>query len=678
MDDLRRMQQEHGHRDSPVLEVNTLRIITAAHREKNHMAKLTGAEVENFRSIAKLKIDFTHGCQALIGVNESGKSNILRALQLLDPEVKPTPADLRMDRQGEPRVTVGNVRFFLELSELEIQSLVRSLQAHIEPKSRAGTVARLGERELTLNELCCELGCGYLEVQIPSGARSAACWRPSEDLVLEGKWLRNATDHGQPFAHPGSSEQTTVPPQGFVRTWPGHSAPDFNEISVLEIYQLVAPLVQSLLSTNHPKVVLWKYGPEYLLPSSINVNEFANNPNSCIPLKSMFELADIKGDDLRRGILETKNADLHRYHRMLDRVGEAATQHVASIWSDHRTVKLQVRPNGELLVPTVIDRDVGLDMGSRSDGFKRFVSFLLNISAKVKTQELVNTLLLIDEPEVGLHPKGARSLMEELIEIGKTNAVVYCTHSIFMVDRSNVDRHLIVEKKKEVTEARRAERSRIQDEEVLYAAMGYSVFETLRKANVIFEGWRDKEVFRVAGDRMAKSDKTIASRLNAIGLTFAEGVKDVVNVGRFLELAGRNYLIISDADTPALEKRKAFRPSSSSGVWKTLKDVFPGFGIETAEDLIDRNALVKRLAALSKSFPNLQRLDLASFSPNEPALTTLKKWIASSGYVGDTVKTVLDEAKELIFAELRRDDVIPEADRLVELVLKHDFQAPSS
>ena len=51
--------------------------------------KITKAEIKNYRSIEKFEFEFRHGCQILVGINESGKSNILRALQLLDATVNP-------------------------------------------------------------------------------------------------------------------------------------------------------------------------------------------------------------------------------------------------------------------------------------------------------------------------------------------------------------------------------------------------------------------------------------------------------------------------------------------------------------------------------------------------------------------------------------------------------------
>src|SRR6478672_8887689 len=50
--------------------------------------RLQYIEIENFRSIGSLKIDFATRCRILVGINETRKTNILRALSLLEPQAE--------------------------------------------------------------------------------------------------------------------------------------------------------------------------------------------------------------------------------------------------------------------------------------------------------------------------------------------------------------------------------------------------------------------------------------------------------------------------------------------------------------------------------------------------------------------------------------------------------------
>ncbi len=58
--------------------------------------RLHHVDIQNFRSIANLTITFEPSCRILVGINESGKSNILYALRLLDPNIPSTNDDRRL------------------------------------------------------------------------------------------------------------------------------------------------------------------------------------------------------------------------------------------------------------------------------------------------------------------------------------------------------------------------------------------------------------------------------------------------------------------------------------------------------------------------------------------------------------------------------------------------------
>lgn len=51
--------------------------------------RLKSVEIRNFRSINDITVDFDPTCRVLVGINESGKSNILNALALLSDDNDP-------------------------------------------------------------------------------------------------------------------------------------------------------------------------------------------------------------------------------------------------------------------------------------------------------------------------------------------------------------------------------------------------------------------------------------------------------------------------------------------------------------------------------------------------------------------------------------------------------------
>lgn len=635
--------------------------------------KLSRAEIKNFRSIADLKLSFEPQCRVLLGINESGKSNILRALHLLDPSVAVQASDLRIERMDEPQVTSGWVRFVFELSADEASELTESICEKIEKTSLSQPLFETERGVLTAIQWVEEPHQGLYLVSLPSGKRSSTSWAAAASTKIVPGWVRNKS--GAPYEFTNGELKFVIAPSAFA--WVGDALGTMPEAleqaTTAQLYSLLTEKIGVVVARELPACIFWRYSDQYLLPSSVDINAFCSAPNNCVPLKSMFELAGYDIPTLLETINKARLQGQYRYSQILEKAANAATQHIRNIWKDYRSVRLKLEPNGEMLSPIVTDDQVPLDMANRSDGFKRFVSFLLQVSAKVQTQELQDALILVDEPEIALHPSGCRHLLEELVKIGETNATVFSTHSIFMIDKDVIERHLVVEKKNEVTTVWKAEKSRIQDEEVLYSAMGYSVFETLKHKNVIFEGWRDKYIYTVVKGAMVRSDQDLKNRMESIGVTHASGVKDISNVAKFMELAGRPCLIISDADAPAIQYKKQYEDPTAWGEWYTLQDVFGAGPIVTAEDLLTHAAIIKRANKFRSSIPGLQAATEELFGGMHPTINTLTAWVQTAGVNGQALKDAVTSLKATLFESLKRSEIRDEAEQLVQFVDQHAF-----
>ena len=149
-----------------------------------------------------------------------------------------------------------------------------------------------------------------------------------------------------------------------------------------------------------------------------------------------------------------------------------------------------------------------------------------------------------------------------------------------MIDKEDVGRHIIVKKDREQTILTPVDDSNIVDEEVIFNALNYSVFENLKKNNIVFEGWRDKKLFQVASFR--SKDKKLKN-LQEIGLCHAKGVKDIGRVTAILELANRKCIIISDGDEVAKEAQRKY---DGYGDWFRYDQLINDEKFSTAEDFL--------------------------------------------------------------------------------------------
>ena len=197
-----------------------------------------------------------------------------------------------------------------------------------------------------------------------------------------------------------------------VESYPEIPSNALEEVDVEEVNSLVADEVRAIIKSALPGCVYWTYDDDNLLPARINQAKFVQNPDSCQPLKNMFRLAGIS--DIQEAFASAQKKSAHGVRNLLDLVAKTSTKHIHAIWKEYSDVGISLVPYG----PTDIDAGIKdahnlFEMSRRSDGFKRFVSFLLMISAQVRTRQLTDILLLIDEPDNSLHPSGAHCHFKE-------------------------------------------------------------------------------------------------------------------------------------------------------------------------------------------------------------------------------------------------------------------------
>jgi hypothetical protein len=361
----------------------------------------------------------------------------------------------------------------------------------------------------------------------------------------------------------------------------------------------------------------------------------------------MFTLAGI--EDIGQTIAKAKERS-HGVRNLLNRVAETASKHLRSVWKDYKGVTIALEPNGANIDASVRDTHNVYQFAKRSDGFKRFVTFLLLVSAKARTKGLVDTLYLQDEPDTGLHPSGSRYLRDELIRIAKSNYVVFSTHSIFMIDRESIDRHLLVEKTGEITHVREADESNVTDEEVIYNALGYSLFENLRPHNLLFEGHKDKVLFQVALRAPSAKSKGFGKAFEGVGLCHVRGVKDVNRITPLLELARRQWIVVSDADKVAKEHQKQY---DGPGPWLRYDELVPGTSCVTGEDFVLPEAFRGPVKAVETEYGGLPAFDVAQLAGKEPKLAVIQKWLREGGLSPEKMKAATEMIKDGVFAGLK-------------------------
>lgn len=606
--------------------------------------KLDRCEISNFRSIKDLTFNFENSFQCLVGLNEAGKSNILKALSLLDPSCLPDSLDIRVPEFDDPPVSASFVRFVFKLDKKEQTEVLEEVKNQFEGIDLDEKLITNGEKTLSLKAISHDRKEGLHRVDVKEKKKTNSYWTAYEGWKIVGDWRQIP----QNWAKKATLKNTSARFLNVSHNDDLKNDTSFTPIDVSKISALFGAAISKIVGRELPICVTWKYDKEHLLPGMIATATFLENPASCQPLKNMFELSGY--DDASEAIKNAKKDDsVNGMRNLLRRISSNATTHLHKVWPEYSYLKLVLAEGGPNIQAYIEDKHNTYSLDRRSDGFKRFMTFLLMISVKSKVAALSDALIIIDEPDIALHPSGSQYLRKELMEISKSNYVVIATHSIFMIDKERIDRNIIVKKVGECTEIESSYSESMLDEEVILKALGYSLYDVLKEKNIVFEGWTDKATFKKWLDS-AKNRKEYKA-WKEIGLIHCLGSKDVPRIANVLENLDRKYMIISDSDQPSIDAKKRY---TGKGEWITYKDL--GYiNEETIEDFIEQKFVIKCIEAtsLSEGFCKPTELETAKCFND-----MIKMCSSQFGIIGDDLKAFTRRIKNTIFKNLNTKDIL--------------------
>lgn len=372
-------------------------------------------EVRNYRSVNFLSIPITmvnYGhTYSLLGINESGKSSILKGISLYENTTPKYPEDYFDENE------VVGMAFHYKVSEDTMSQLRKKLIAEFNFTKDAALKIIIDNVQVK----------AYFEPEL-NAKREFYETIDFKNQMIDGYTLSD-------------SKLVKIDKEDIVS----------DPLNLRDFFRNHLP--QYFWTYTHD-VIFWESSDQYLINENIDLVTFAANPEDVsIPLTNCFKLAGIDIKKIKSSIDRlTSAAPIRNLESKLSRI---VTDHIKKVWPEHEIQITFEINNGKLslLVEDEGVMDRAKTTSQRSDGFRQFISFLLTLSTEKVNQKLRPTIMLLDEPEVHLHPQAQINLMNELINISASteHIVIYATHSNYMIDKRNLERNFTVVKKKNET-----------------------------------------------------------------------------------------------------------------------------------------------------------------------------------------------------------------------------------
>lgn len=252
-------------------------------------------------------------------------------------------------------------------------------------------------------------------------------------------------------------------------------------------------------------------------------------------------------------------------------------------------------------------RPEDVELEGRSTGLQWFLSFYLVFLVE-SLGEHSNCILLLDEPGLSLHPLAQRDLSEFFDALSKSNQLLYTTHSPFLVDADRLDR---VRKVYVASDGSSKASSNLGSEEgdvstrgagfAVHAAVGLTVAESLLIGcqPVIVEGPSDQhyltaiKTLLVAKGRINPSKELVFPPAGG-----SSGVKAIVGI--LSSHVGDLPVVLLDSDETGNRFAKSLRDGLYSGsTEKVLQlEAYTGFPQSEIEDMLPIDVVAKAVDRL--------------------------------------------------------------------------------
>lgn len=169
------------------------------------------------------------------------------------------------------------------------------------------------------------------------------------------------------------------------------------------------------------------------------IEEIFNRSSNEISLKDFLEMTNVKNKTgLLYDVQDTLNEQIVEQWKDLKKKGrtsladdEGELELLLNFTEDEEYFNFEFN----IVDKSANNKKRTFNIVERSKGFQWFFNFILKLKFNSKYRDdYSNAIYLLDEPGSYLHSSAQEELLKELKDISKTNTVIYCTHSQHLLD----------------------------------------------------------------------------------------------------------------------------------------------------------------------------------------------------------------------------------------------------
>lgn len=330
--------------------------------------------------------------------------------------------------------------------------------------------------------------------------------------------------------------------------------------------------------------------------------------------KEILELGNDSAN-LSQDEIEKFNKKKEERTVLLNSASSKLTKEFKQWWKQGNYV-FDLRADGKFFKIWVSDekRPEKVVLEARSTGLQWFLSFYLVFLTQTKTN-LKNTIILLDEAGLSLHPLAQKDLLAFFKNLATTNQIIHTTHSPFLVDTNNIDSVKIAYIDNDgytvISNDLRANSDPKRDTSVyaVHAALGLSVSDIMLNGcqPVIVEGTSDQYYLNAIKTYLIASGLFKPSK--DIVFMPAGGVKGVSAIASIVSAKGELPYVIIDGDTSGT----SFKDKLKKDLYKDeehklicLKDFVEGLEAVEIEDIIPFSCISKAIDRLFRNVDDFE------------------------------------------------------------------------